>query len=131
MSSRLVLIVEDSPHMAANLEIALSMVPDVEVRVADSGADALRVLDDEPGAFVAAVITDLEMPRMNGFDLIAKLRANPKFARLPIIVSSGSTDPDSPDRARRLGADAYFTKPYSPAALRRKLEQLIQEEKDG
>jgi CheY-like chemotaxis protein len=128
---RLVLIVEDSPQVAANLEIALTAVPEVEVRVAGSGVEALGVLDREPRENVAAVITDLEMPRMDGFELIERLRANPKFAHTPIIVSSGSPDPDSPERARTLGADAYFAKPYSPVALRRKLEQLIRENHDG
>lgn len=128
---RLVLIVEDSPQVAANLEIALEMVPEVEVRIAGSGVEALGVLDREARENVAAVITDLEMPRMDGFELIEKLRANPKFVRTPIIVSSGSSDPASPDRARTLGADAYFSKPYSPLALRRKLEQLIRENHDG
>lgn len=128
---RLVLIVEDSPQVAANLEIALGTVPEVEVRVTGSGVEALGVLDGEPHGHVAAVITDLEMPRMNGFELIEKLRANPKFAHTPIIVSSGSSDPESPGRAHALGADAYFSKPYSPLALRRKLEQLIRENHDG
>lgn len=129
--SRMVLIVEDSPQVAENLEMALLAVPELEVRVTGSGAEALRLLDREAGNDVAAVITDLEMPRMTGFELIEQLRARPRYRRTPIIVASGSSDPDSPGRARRLGADAYFAKPYSLAALRRKLEELIQETRPG
>jgi len=124
---RLVLIVEDSPQLAENMEIALTAMPAVEVRVTGSGSEALGLLSKRTRGEVAAVITDLEMPAMTGFELISKLRADPKYSRLPIIVSSGSSDPDSPGRARQLGADAYFAKPYSLAALRRKLEELIEE----
>jgi DNA-binding response OmpR family regulator len=44
---------------------------------------------------------------------------------MPILVISGDTDPHTPERVRRLGADAFFTKPYSPGEVREKLEQLI------
>jgi CheY-like chemotaxis protein len=122
---RLLLIVDDSPQMAANLEIALWSVPGVEVAIASSGDEALRVIESRGG--VAAVITDLEMPRMNGFELIERLRADPRYSRIPIIVASGSCDPGVPERVCRLGANAYFVKPYSPAELRSRLEQLRHE----
>jgi CheY-like chemotaxis protein len=110
--------------MAANLEIALLSIRDIEVAVAGSGFEALRLLDASP-APVAAVITDLEMPHMDGYELIERLRADRRWARVPIIVSSGSCDPDAPVRARRLGADAFFVKPYSPAELKSRLEELL------
>ncbi len=124
--SRTILIVDDSPQMASNLEIALAAVDGAEVRVAGSAVEAIEILNcaTQP---IAAVITDLEMPRMDGFELIKRMRALPRYARTPIIVSSGSSDPESPARARALGANAYFTKPYSPAELRRKLEVLLSE----
>lgn len=74
-----------------------------------------------------AVVTDLEMPQMSGYELIEHLRSDPRYSRLPIIVSSGSVDPDAPRRALRIGADAYFSKPYSPGELRQKLETLLKE----
>lgn len=123
--SRLLLIVDDSPQMATNLEIALSSLPGVRFAVAGSGVEALRLLESVGGA--AAVITDLDMPRMDGFELIERLRADPRYSRIPIIVASGSCDPDAPERARRLGANAYFVKPYSPAELKSRLEQLLHE----
>ena len=124
---RFILIVDDSPQMAANLEIALSTLDGLETRVVHSAVDALSEMSALGCGAVAAVVTDLEMPRMNGFELIERLRADPRFGRRPIIVSSGSPDPDSPGRAARLGADAYFTKPYSPIELRRKLQKLLEE----
>jgi two-component system, chemotaxis family, chemotaxis protein CheY len=62
---------------------------------------------------------------MDGFDLIEAVRANPDHATLPILVISGDSDPRTPARLTRLGANAYFPKPYSPAEVRSRLEQLI------
>ncbi|MEZ5404136.1 MAG: response regulator [Bryobacteraceae bacterium] len=125
-TARTILIVEDSPQMAANLEIALTNVDGAEIRVAGTGLEAWGMLQEE-AARVAAVITDLEMPRMDGFELISRMRAVPRYARTPIIVASGSSDPDWTERVLSLGANACFAKPYSPRALRRKLETLLGE----
>ena len=57
--------------------------------------------------------------------LIRQLRSEPRFARLPILLISGDSDPGLPRRAMGIGADAFFPKPYSPSAVRRKLEQLL------
>jgi len=61
----------------------------------------------------------------DGLDLIRHLRAEPRFARLPILLISGDSDPRLSERALAQGADAFFPKPYSPSAVRRKLEQLL------
>ncbi len=124
-SPRTVLIVDDSPQMAINLEIALTSGPEFEVQIVTSAKEALAFLN-QTGCTVAAIITDLEMPRMNGYELIEILRQNPKWASTPIIVSSGTVDPEAPARARHLGADAYFAKPYSPLQLRKTLANLLE-----
>ena len=128
--TRTLLIVEDSPQMAANLEIALSSMDGLDVHVAACGAEALRWLESDGSPDVAAVVTDLDLPKVDGFEIIERMRANPRFADTPIIVSSGSTDPESPSRAMRLGADAYFVKPYSPGELRRTVESLLRVKDD-
>ena len=65
------------------------------------------------------------MPGMDGFELIDRVRANRQHARLPIVVITGSTDPHVSDRLRKRGVNAIFAKPYSPALVREKLEQLL------
>jgi CheY-like chemotaxis protein len=116
-----VLIVDDAD--TATLELALVGIPGVSVTLAASAREALRVLAAEEG--VSAMITDLNMPQMDGFALIEQVRADAKHARLPIVVISGDTDPRTPERVQRLGVNAFFAKPYSPSAVRRKLEQLL------
>ena len=119
-----VLIVEDSENAAAMLEIALCRIPGVSVRLATNAAEALRMLEDG-GPAVQAIVTDLNMPRMDGFELIRRIRANEKLSATPIIVVSADTDPATPLRIAQLGVDAFFAKPYSPAQIRLKLEQLL------
>ena len=118
-----VLIVEDSENSAAMLEIAFLGIPGLSVLTTASGVEALRILD---GACpVRAVVTDLNMPRMDGYEFIRRLRSHEKLSGMPIIVVSADTDPATPDRIAALGVQAFFPKPFSPALVRRKLEQLL------
>jgi CheY-like chemotaxis protein len=123
VSRRSVLIVDDSESAMAALEVALLSIPGLAVLTAASGAEALRILDHSPG--VAAVITDLNMPRMDGYELIRRLRGDSRLSATPIVVISADTDPSTPGRVAQLGISAYFTKPFSPAEVRRKLEQIL------
>jgi CheY-like chemotaxis protein len=121
---RAVLIVEDSENSAATLEIALLAIPGLSVLLARSAVEALRILDGA-GQPVSAVVTDLNMPRMDGFELIRRIREDRRLASTPIVVVSADTDPATPRRVAELGVSAFFPKPYSPAEVRRKLEQLL------
>ena len=122
--ARTILIVEDSDTSADTLEIALLSLPGVSVEHVRSGRNAWLLLQKER---VSAIITDLHMPHMDGFELIERVRASTPVTYVPIIVVSGDSDPETPERVRRLGADAYFAKPYSPAAVRETLERLLHE----
>jgi CheY-like chemotaxis protein len=122
--SRTVLIVEDVDHCATLLEIALYQIPGVDVACAVSGQEALQLLDAF-GDRICAVVTDLNMPCVDGFELIAQVRHDRRYAGLPILVVSGDVDPGTPERVKRLGVDAFFAKPYSPAMVRRTLENLL------
>jgi CheY-like chemotaxis protein len=119
-----VLIVEDSENSAAMLEIALLGIPGIAVLMASSAFEALRILAARP-APVRAIVTDLNMPRMDGFELIRRIRGDARICRTPIIVVSADTDPATPQRVADLGVNAFFPKPYSPHQVRRKLEQIL------
>src|SRR5262245_7387516 len=119
-----VLIVEDSENNAATLEIAVLAIPGFSVQLAATGVEALHILD-APGSEVRAIITDLNMPRMDGYELIRRVRAHRRLSATPIIVVSADTDPATPERVAGLGVEAFFSKPYSPAEVRRKLEQIL------
>ena len=122
---RIVLIVEDNALCVEPLEVALLPRPDWEVRVVPTAHEALHFLAVSKTP-VAALVTDLHLrlSRIDGFELIERVRAQPCLAQLPIIVISGDSEPETPPRVRALGA-AYFSKPYSPGAVRQALEQLL------
>lgn len=119
-----VLVVEDNESCATTLDLALSSVRGIKVIWARTAPEALLLLN-EAHPEVRAVVTDLNMPRMSGLELIESIRRDARHSRLPIIVVSGDTDPRAPERARAVGANAYLPKPFSPARLRQKLEQLL------
>lgn len=118
-----VLIVEDSDNLAP-LEIALGAMQGINVLMLGNGRDAINLLRAN-SIRLAAVITDLNLPYVDGFELIKTIRADERYSRLPILVVSGDSCPETPERLRLLGADAFFPKPYSPAEIRQKLKGLI------
>jgi DNA-binding response OmpR family regulator len=121
-----VFIVEDSEGAATPLEVALQVMNGVRVQLFSSAREALNTLRNTPD-HVAALVTDLHLPSMDGFELIRSIRSDQRYTALPIIVVSGDTHPETPERLLRLGADAYFPKPYSPTEIRQKLESLLNE----
>jgi len=117
--TRNVLIVEDAEVCRDALEAALMKAPNINVRSVTTAEEALQWLASNE---VSALVTDLRLPRMDGFELIEAVRA---LGSLPIVVISGDSDPKIPAHVAGLGANAYFAKPYSPAAVLNKLEELI------
>ncbi|GIW45462.1 MAG: hypothetical protein KatS3mg077_2744 [Candidatus Binatia bacterium] len=86
----------------------------------DTAVDGLDALDKLATGRFRLVITDLEMPRMHGYELIAEIRRQPQWRHLPIIVCSSRSSDKHRGRAREVGAQGYLTKPFTK-------EQLIDE----
>lgn len=122
--TRSVLIVEDSENSAVMLEISFLLIPGLQVLVASSAQEALRILNAAVHP-VDVIVTDLNMPRMDGFELIRRVREDRRYSSIPIIVVSADTDPATPVRVAGTGARAFFSKPFSPAEVREKLEQIL------
>jgi two-component system chemotaxis response regulator CheY len=120
--TRTVLVVEDTEICRDTLEVALLKLPNLSVYSVTTAEEALQWLASKE---VCALVTDLRLPRMDGYQLIEAIRSQPQRSSLPILVISGDSDPRVPARVAGLGADAYFAKPYSPAAVRHKLAELL------
>ena len=118
-----ILIVEDTDSVAP-LEIALASLDGLETVTLPNGWEALKFLETE-SIEIAAVITDLRLPFVDGFELITAIRSNARHAKLPIIVVSGDNHPEVCRRVDKLGANAFFAKPYSPTNVRNTLRKLI------
>ena len=117
-----VLIVEDDENVAP-LEVALANMDGLRVLILKNGREAADFCRNSID--LAAVITDLQLPYVDGFELIEIIRAQARYSDLPIVVLSGDSHPDTPERLRLLGANAFFPKPYSPSDVRHTLEDLL------
>ncbi len=101
-----VLVVDDS-LTTRTLEKSILEVHGYTVRIAVDGVEALAKLRAE---LVDLVITDVEMPRMDGFELIEEMKKDPRLARLPVIVVTSLAKREDQERGLALGADAYIVK---------------------
>jgi len=89
---------------------------------AESGLEALRFLPRED---FDLVVTDINMPDINGLELVSFIKRNEKYAAIPlVIVSIESSDRDR-EKGLGLGADAYLVKPFDPDELRRIVTDLL------
>ena len=118
-----ILIVEDSPTMRALLNSALEglEIP-VKITEASSGFEALRCLPREP---FDLIVTDINMPDINGLELVSFAKSNDAYRSIPlIIVSTEGADRDR-ERGLELGADAYIVKPFEAEYLREVVVDLL------
>ncbi len=122
---RRVLVVDDSATMRLFVASVIEeLEPPVEVRHASSGFEALRCL---PRDHFDLVITDVNMPDLNGLELISYVKSTEALRGLRLVVVSSEGSQADCDRARALGADAYLVKPFDPDKLRTVVEQLLGE----
>jgi two-component system chemotaxis response regulator CheY len=106
------LIVEDSPMMRQLLVFALARVKNLRVTEADDGVDGLRKL---ASAKYDVIITDINMPIMDGLKLVKRVRSDPVHKDTPIIIITTEGSQEDRQRALQLGANAYITKPIQAA----------------
>ncbi|GGO40114.1 response regulator [Deinococcus humi] len=112
-SARL-LLVEDNPADVFLMESALELSgTQVHLTVARDGLDALEQMRAarDLGILPSLILLDLNMPRMNGFEVLAALRADPSLAHLPVVVFTTSHAPADVKRAYALQANSYLSKP--------------------
>lgn len=92
-----------------------------ETREAANGVEALRMMESE-GASMRLVLADWNMPEMNGLDLLKRLRGNPAFASVPVVMVTTETGLDQMMTALEAGANEYVMKPFTKDILVEKLE---------
>jgi two-component system chemotaxis response regulator CheY len=116
-----VLAVDDSRTMRDMLRLALSSAG-MQAHLAEDGMDGLEVLGaiDRPDA----IITDINMPRMDGFGFIDAVRALDPFRAVPILVLTTESAPEMKARARAAGATGWIVKPFDPEKLVKALRMV-------
>ena len=116
------LVVEDSPMMRQLLVFALSRVKQLKVTEADDGVDGLRKL--AAGKF-DIILTDINMPIMDGLKLVKRVRTDPVHKDVPIVVITTESAEEERQRALALGANAYITKPIQAPQVIAKVKELL------
>lgn len=108
-----VLTVDDSRTMRDMLRLALAEAG-YRVVQAEDGVHGLEVLAAETPR---VIVTDINMPRLDGFGFIEKVRADQAWRGLPILVLTTESDAAKKERARRAGATGWIVKPFDPVKL--------------
>ncbi len=121
--SPLILVVDDSYTIRQLLSLTLTRAR-YQVVQAKDGVDALEKLQN--GLDCSLAIVDIEMPRMDGFELLRSIRATQRFANIPVAMLTSRSGEKHRQMAMELGANQYFTKPYSEAQLLQAIPKLIQ-----
>ncbi|MBD2080098.1 hybrid sensor histidine kinase/response regulator [Leptolyngbya sp. FACHB-17] len=117
-----VLVVDDSINVRRFLALTLER-SGYRVEQAKDGQDAIERL--ESGLAVQAVICDIEMPRLDGYGFLAKMRSDTQFAQVPVMMLTSRSGEKHRKLAENLGASAYFSKPYNEQVLLKTLEKMV------
>ncbi len=118
-----VLVVDDSPTVIKFLSFSLRN-DGFDVVSAVDGVDALERLTRHPQS-IDLVITDLNMPNLDGYGLIEAIRQNADFRNLPIIILSFEASDEDEQRGIEAGATSYFVKPFKSSLLRTEVTRLL------
>jgi chemotaxis protein histidine kinase CheA len=116
-----VLVVDDSPSVRRVVGNMLK-ANGWDVQTARDGIEALETVSQKTPT---AVLLDIEMPRMDGYELMATLRSQPQYRNLPLIVLTSRAANKHQQRALQLGADAYVVKPYQDEELLHTIDGLV------
>jgi two-component system, chemotaxis family, chemotaxis protein CheY len=122
MSTKSLLVVDDSA--TTRMLISLTLKKEGVYRIVEvaNGREAVDKLSAEP---VDCVLTDINMPQMNGLDLISYIRSQHREPKLPIIVITTQGEEESRDKGMAQGANAYLTKPISGPKLVSLVRELL------
>ena len=122
-----VLFVDDDPILREFAQVNLTS-PTTSVDVASNGAEALERLRSQA---YDIVLMDLEMPGLDGFDALTRIRADPTLAQTAVIVQTGREDVEAIDRCFRLGATSFVMKPLNWRLLTYQLLYVLRAERQA
>jgi DNA-binding response OmpR family regulator len=116
-----ILIVDDEPNIVLSLEYLVKR-EGYEAAIAPDGEAALAALAERTPDLV---VLDVMLPKMNGFELCERIRADPRWRETKILMLTAKGRDTEVARGLRLGADAYVTKPFSTKDLVAQMNQLL------
>lgn len=117
-----ILIVEDSATTRALIRAVIDELGEYETLEAGSGFEALKIL---PQQEYDLIVTDINMPDINGLELINFIKNNPRYKHIPIIIVSTERSEEDKKRGMALGAAAYVTKPFKSSELQEIIRKTL------
>jgi len=117
------LVVDDSSTMRRIIKNTLSRLGYEDVLEGEDGVQGWNVLNENPD--MGMLITDWNMPEMNGLELVKKVRADARFADLPIIMVTTEGGKTEVITALKAGVNNYIVKPFTPQVLKEKLAAVL------
>jgi len=119
-----IVLVDDDRNILTSVSMALES-EGFEVRTYPDGDEALRGLTQRPADLA---VLDIKMPRLNGMELLQRLRQSPTSSRMPIIFLTSKDEEVDEIMGLRMGADDYITKPFSQRLLMERIRALLRRE---
>jgi two-component system chemotaxis response regulator CheY len=116
------LVVEDSAIMREFIISSLSALPNILSLQAANGFEALKVL---PQQSVDIILTDINMPEINGLELLSFVKNHPEYRMIPVVIISTEKSEADLKRGMSLGADDYLAKPFDPKDLHVIIRRLL------
>lgn len=117
-----ILVVDDETGIRSLVKVTLAGDPRYQVDEAADGEEALKKIEaNKPDL----ILLDIVMPKMNGIDVCRAVKANPKTRDIYVVMLSSVMEQSQRKQLEDAHPDTFFTKPFSPTALLRKLDELL------
>jgi two-component system, chemotaxis family, chemotaxis protein CheY len=117
-----ILVVDDSATMRSMLVSIIEEIKDVELVEASNGFEALKAL---PQQSFDLILTDINMPEINGLEIVHFVKSNPAYQKIPMIIISTEHGQADIKKGLALGAQKYITKPFDPDDLKKTVKELL------
>ena len=120
-----ILVVDDSETMRAAIRkvVGMSGVPVGEFLEAANGVEALAVLEE---SWVDVILSDINMPEMNGIEFLQRVKAEDVYSNIPVIIITTEASQARMDEAESLGASGYVKKPFLPETIKMILTDVLE-----
>ncbi|MDP2681381.1 MAG: response regulator [Deltaproteobacteria bacterium] len=117
-----ILIVEDSSTTRAMITSTVEVIDGLEIFESNSGFEALKLL---PHHSFDLIITDINMPDINGLELVSFVKKNQNYKHIPLIIITTEGSKRDKEKGLSLGADEYLVKPFNPEELQRLVKKYL------
>jgi DNA-binding response OmpR family regulator len=122
-----ILVIDDDPALLSMVTRMLTRIG-ASVATSETGMDGLALMERHT---FDLLVLDLMLPDIDGFEILERLRQDPRYDSMPILILSALVNPETISKGLKMGADAYLTKPYLPNTLTDRVHSLLEKGRRG